>query len=195
MEDVNIRQGCGELRKHCRGPRAVRTERAHSASPHPVTSKCLSIDRDFLGCLLVGGILTLVSASMFGSAKPRVHTSWYFPPPSWSCTRSTKPSRHHRGSAELVPTAFGVKFPKLGGGDAALLAEFRQMSVLRSVRHSDTSSSLAQLRLIMIAVEREAVITMRDRNEISDTVMRRLLSEFDHEKVLLGRQQKSTAVE
>ncbi len=69
------------------------------------------------------------------------------------------------------------------------------MSVLRSVRHSDTSSSLAQLRLIMIAAEREAVITMRDRNEISDTVMRRLLSEFDHEKVLLGRQQKSTAVE
>ncbi len=66
------------------------------------------------------------------------------------------------------------------------------MSVLRSVRHTGTSSSLAQLRH---AAELEAVITMRDRNEISDTVMRRLLSEFDHEKVLLGRQQKSTAVE
>ncbi len=32
----------------------------------------------FWGVLLVGGILTLVSASMFGSAKPRVHTFMVF---------------------------------------------------------------------------------------------------------------------
>jgi hypothetical protein len=37
----------------------------------------------------------------------------------------------------------------------------------------------------MIAAEREAVIALRDRNEISDSVMRRLLREFDHEEVLL----------
>ncbi len=37
----------------------------------------------------------------------------------------------------------------------------------------------------MIDTEREAVIAMRDRNEISDDVMRKLLSEFDHEELLL----------
>ena len=40
-------------------------------------------------------------------------------------------------------------------------------------------------RLAMIAAEREAVIALRDRNEISDVVMRRLQQEFDHEEVLL----------
>jgi hypothetical protein len=40
----------------------------------------------------------------------------------------------------------------------------------------------------MIVAEREAVIAMRDRNEISDTVMRKLLGEFDHEELLLSRQ-------
>jgi hypothetical protein len=34
----------------------------------------------------------------------------------------------------------------------------------------------------MIAAEREAVIAMRDRNEISDTVMRKLFGELDHEQ-------------
>jgi len=42
-----------------------------------------------------------------------------------------------------------------------------------------------RLRLAMIAKERETVITMRDRNEIGDAVMRRLLREFAHEAVLL----------
>jgi hypothetical protein len=62
------------------------------------------------------------------------------------------------------------------------------MSVLNSRGPNDADSSLTQLRLGMIAAEREAVITMRDRNEISDTVMRKLLGEFDHEEVLLSRQ-------
>jgi CPA1 family monovalent cation:H+ antiporter len=44
-----------------------------------------------------------------------------------------------------------------------------------------------QLRLAMIAAQREAVIALRDRNEISDGVMRRLQLEFDHEEVLLRR--------
>jgi hypothetical protein len=42
----------------------------------------------------------------------------------------------------------------------------------------------------MMAAEREEVIAMRDRNEISDTVMRELLGEFDYEEVLLNRQCK-----
>jgi CPA1 family monovalent cation:H+ antiporter len=74
------------------------------------------------------------------------------------------------------------------GADVRLVAQLRQMSVLSSVGPNDTASSLTQLRLGMIAAEREAVITMRDRNEISDTVMRKLLGEFDHEEVLLRRQ-------
>jgi monovalent cation/hydrogen antiporter len=53
------------------------------------------------------------------------------------------------------------------GADVRLVAELRQMSVLNSVGPNDTASSLTQLRLGMIAAEREAVITMRDRNEIS----------------------------
>jgi Na+/H+ antiporter len=74
------------------------------------------------------------------------------------------------------------------GGNAALLAELRQLSMLRTIMPDGASSLLAGLRLSMIAAEGEAVISMRDRNEISDIVMRRLLSEFDHEEVLLNRQ-------
>jgi CPA1 family monovalent cation:H+ antiporter len=50
---------------------------------------------------------------------------------------------------------------------------------------SPTASAHLRARLTMIAEEREAVIALRDRNEISDTVMRRLQQEFDHEEVLL----------
>ena len=74
------------------------------------------------------------------------------------------------------------------GGDAALVAQLRQMSLLRSVTRDDASSSLARLRLSMMAAERDAVIALRDRNEISDTVMRQLFSEFDHEELLLTRE-------
>jgi CPA1 family monovalent cation:H+ antiporter len=75
------------------------------------------------------------------------------------------------------------------GGNPLLIAELRQMSMLRSGQPGSSISSLAQLRLGMIAAEREAVIAMRDRNEISDTVMRKLLGEFDHEELLLNRQE------
>jgi CPA1 family monovalent cation:H+ antiporter len=74
------------------------------------------------------------------------------------------------------------------GGDPRLVAELRQISVLRSARPNNAAASLTQLRLSMIVAEREAVIAMRDRNEISDTVMWKLLGEFDHEEVLLSRQ-------
>jgi Na+/H+ antiporter len=73
------------------------------------------------------------------------------------------------------------------GGDARLVAELRHISVLRSETPDRASSSLKHARLGMIAAEREAVIALRDRNEISDTVMRKLLGEFDHEEMLLNR--------
>jgi monovalent cation/hydrogen antiporter len=77
---------------------------------------------------------------------------------------------------------------KAEGGEARLVAELRQMSVLRSAGANGATSSLAQLRLHMIAAERDTVVSMRDRNEIGDTVMRKLLIEFDHEELLLSRQ-------
>jgi monovalent cation/hydrogen antiporter len=74
------------------------------------------------------------------------------------------------------------------GSDARLVAELRQMSVLGPTGPNGATSPLAQLRLHMIAAERDTVISMRDRNEIGDTVMHKLLSEFDHEELLLSRQ-------
>jgi monovalent cation/hydrogen antiporter len=70
------------------------------------------------------------------------------------------------------------------GSDPQLVAELRHMT---AVRPDLARSSLRQLRLAMIAAEREAVIAMRDQNGISDTVMQELLGEFDHEEVLLNR--------
>jgi len=68
-------------------------------------------------------------------------------------------------------------------------AELRNL-VAHRLEGLDGSASAAasghlRARLTMIAEEREAVIALRDRNEISDTVMRRLQQEFDHEEVLL----------
>jgi hypothetical protein len=74
------------------------------------------------------------------------------------------------------------------GADPRLVAELRQMAVFRGARPGSTTPSLAQLRLDMIAAEREAVIAMRDRNEIGDSVMRTLLGEFDHEEMVLSRE-------
>jgi CPA1 family monovalent cation:H+ antiporter len=48
-----------------------------------------------------------------------------------------------------------------------------------------STSGYVQLRLRMLAAEREAVITLRDRGEISDAVMIRLQRELDHEEVVL----------
>jgi NhaP-type Na+/H+ or K+/H+ antiporter len=55
----------------------------------------------------------------------------------------------------------------------------------RLERPASSTPAYPRLRLAMIAAEREVVIGMRDRNEISDAVMRRLQREFDHEEVLL----------
>jgi CPA1 family monovalent cation:H+ antiporter len=74
------------------------------------------------------------------------------------------------------------------GSDARLVAELRQLAALGSAGPDGAGSSLAQLRLHMIVAQRDTVISLRDRNEIDDTVMRKLLSEFDHEELLLSRQ-------
>ncbi len=49
----------------------------------------------------------------------------------------------------------------------------------------ETPKSYLRLRLAMLAAERESVVVLRDRNEISDAVMLRLQQEFDHEETLL----------
>jgi Na+/H+ antiporter len=74
------------------------------------------------------------------------------------------------------------------GGEIETSAELRKMAAQKLKRLESSSSPTPvhrPLRLAMLAAEREAVIVMRDRNEISDPVMRRLLREFDHEEVLL----------
>ncbi len=75
-----------------------------------------------------------------------------------------------------------------GNGETEAAAELRNMAA-HKLQTLDGPQSPARthlhLRLAMIAAEREAVITMRDDNEISDAVMRRLQREFDHEEVLL----------
>jgi monovalent cation/hydrogen antiporter len=74
------------------------------------------------------------------------------------------------------------------GADTDSATALRRISAHELQRWSGSLSPpprQVQLRLGMIAAEREAVIAMRDRNEISDSVMRRLQREFDHEEVLL----------
>ena len=81
------------------------------------------------------------------------------------------------------------RFSSEGTGELEPAAELRKIAAhkLASLDGSSVSAGSAHLRarLTMIAAEREAVIALRDRNEISDTVMRRLQQEFDHEEVLL----------
>jgi NhaP-type Na+/H+ or K+/H+ antiporter len=54
------------------------------------------------------------------------------------------------------------------GGDPRLVAELPQISVIRSEKPNGATSSLTQMRLHMIAAERETVIAMRDRNQIDN---------------------------
>jgi monovalent cation/hydrogen antiporter len=73
-------------------------------------------------------------------------------------------------------------------GEAATTAELRttaEHKLARLKSSPNAGKAHLRLRLAMLATERETVITMRDRNEIGDPVMRRLLREFDHEEVLL----------
>jgi Na+/H+ antiporter len=77
--------------------------------------------------------------------------------------------------------------------EAEIAAALRRAAAHRLERLSDrsiaagTPPQYARLRLRMLAAEREAVIALRDRNEISDAVMIRLQRELDHEEVVLRR--------
>jgi len=70
---------------------------------------------------------------------------------------------------------------------AAALRRAAHHRLGRVTQDSTVSTAYARMRLAMLAAAREAVIALRDRNEISDSVLWRLQSEFDHEEVLLRR--------
>ncbi len=96
--------------------------------------------------------------------------------------------RHARTTSVRAGAEALERFAAEAGGEIETAAELRKMTAHQLERLSispSTPPAHLRLRLAMIAAEREAVIAMRDRNEISDTVMRRLQSEFDHEEVLL----------
>ena len=81
-------------------------------------------------------------------------------------------------------------------GDVETIAELRKITAHRLERLdgslSPTAPAHLRPRLAMIAAEREAVVALRDRNEISDVVMRRLQQEFDHEEVLLHQRYRDS---
>ena len=82
------------------------------------------------------------------------------------------------------------KFSLEPGSEIATADELRNLAAykLDGLPNSGLSVSVhLRLRLAMIAAEREAVIGLRDRNEISDAVMRKLQREFDHEELLLNQ--------
>jgi monovalent cation/hydrogen antiporter len=56
---------------------------------------------------------------------------------------------------------------------------------LQKLSGAVSATHVLHLRLAMIAAQRTAVIDMRDRNEIGDSVLRRMQREFDHEEVLM----------
>ena len=77
--------------------------------------------------------------------------------------------------------------------EAEVVAALRRTASYRLERLSDDRAAAAsppeyvRLRLGMLTAEREAVIALRDRNEISDAVMNRVQRELDHEEVVLRR--------
>jgi CPA1 family monovalent cation:H+ antiporter len=97
--------------------------------------------------------------------------------------------RHARTASIRAGAVALERFAAEGAGDVETMAELRKITAHKLKRLDDSPSPTAPAhlrpRLAMIAAEREAVITLRDRDEISDVVMRRLLQEFDHEEVLL----------
>jgi CPA1 family monovalent cation:H+ antiporter len=73
-------------------------------------------------------------------------------------------------------------------GEAAAAQELRakaQREIERLSLSPSPPPAGLDLRFAVIEAQREAVIALRDRDEINDAVMRRLQAEFDHEEVLL----------
>ncbi|MFI4914681.1 MAG: Na+/H+ antiporter [Steroidobacterales bacterium] len=89
--------------------------------------------------------------------------------------------------------------------EPALAAELKQRAERRlqnlhagqtgeeDVAGNEGFSSYAPLRMALLAAERETIVRMRDDNEISDSVMRRLQSELDHEEMLLRGREATAA--
>ncbi|MBS0378618.1 MAG: Na+/H+ antiporter [Proteobacteria bacterium] len=76
----------------------------------------------------------------------------------------------------------------LSDGELQVADALKRAAHYRLKRAEGTDSSpaeYARLRLAMLAAERNTVIGMRDRGEISDAVLLRLQREFDHEEMLL----------
>ncbi len=98
--------------------------------------------------------------------------------------------RHARASSIRAGAAALERVVSQEEHEAATAAALKRAASYRLARLSDDRTAASppgyvQLRLRMLAAEREAVIGMRDRNEISDAVMIRLQRELDHEEVVL----------
>lgn len=100
-------------------------------------------------------------------------------------------------SVEAGLTALGQQ-QSTGPDSAAAVAALRRAATYRRLlltHPQETSKSYVRLRLAMLKAERESVVLLRDRNEISDAVMRRLQQEFDHEETLLHQRHPLSAAE
>lgn len=87
-------------------------------------------------------------------------------------------------------------FASKGGRVGETAAELRSRAgykLLQPDASGPPVQALLDMRLAVIAAQREAVIKMRDRSEISDAVLRRLQREFDHEEVLLQQRYGETS--
>jgi Na+/H+ antiporter len=96
--------------------------------------------------------------------------------------------RHARRTSLRAGVDALERFVAEDAGEKESVAELRQMTANRlDDLDASGSASAKYLRphLAMLAAARDAVIDLRDRGEIGDSVMRRLQSEFDHEELLL----------
>ncbi len=95
--------------------------------------------------------------------------------------------RHaRRGSIRAGLEALS-QFEAQGGKVGTIASRLRDLPVSKLVQGPPEAAraDLLRMRLAVIAAQRETVIAMRDRDEISDSVMNQLQLEFDHEEVLL----------
>jgi CPA1 family monovalent cation:H+ antiporter len=97
--------------------------------------------------------------------------------------------RYARAASTRAGAEALERFAAEEAGDFEVMTELRKITAHKLERLNGPPTPIAPAhlrpRLAMIAAERETLITLRDRNEISDVVMRRLQREFDHEEVLL----------
>jgi CPA1 family monovalent cation:H+ antiporter len=101
-------------------------------------------------------------------------------------TEEETEERHARTGAIQAGMKALDQFEAQGGTVGNAAAELRETAPSLAQAPTETArADLLEMRLAVIAAQRESVIAMRDRDEISDKVMNRLQLEFDHEEVLL----------